>query len=413
MKVVVIGGGSQSTPTLFQYLATVGNLPDLHFVLASRSSTHLSAVARAARLLLPAREVRVECVAVQDLDLRQVLPKADVVLVQLRAGGYAARTLDETFPLKYGICGDEVIGPGGLSAAWRAWPYCHRILQQVEALAPSAKVVLLSSPPSLLVRCSAMAFPGIRSLGICELPWTTLSDICNALGVPAHGVSFGYYGINHLGWFHQITVGSRDLVEEYAITRLQSDAFPSHELISGYGGIPTKYLEYHFHQEQVVAEQRLRKKARGEALAELEQTAFSVFQDGSLEEIEGILRHRPAPWYPYAIGPLLLGWAGYDVNIPFFLSLANQGCYPDLFDDDILESPYRLRDGMLQRVESKLPVPDPIAGLTHTFVAYERIAAQAVYRGDPGFLAAALRSHPWSRVADQAEVLAGEMIASR
>ena len=55
-------------------------------------------------------------------DLDAAVADADVVLLQLRIGGQAARGLDETFPLECGCVGQETTGAGGLAKALRTVP---------------------------------------------------------------------------------------------------------------------------------------------------------------------------------------------------------------------------------------------------------------------------------------------------
>src|SRR4051812_811323 len=91
--------------------------------------------------------------------LAGALAGSHAVLIQIRPGGYAGRQFDETFPLSRGVPGDEGLGPGGLSAAWRGWPVIREVLACVRAVAPNACTILLTSPGSLLIRLAAGEFP--------------------------------------------------------------------------------------------------------------------------------------------------------------------------------------------------------------------------------------------------------------
>jgi alpha-galactosidase/6-phospho-beta-glucosidase family protein len=57
------------------------------------------------------------------------------------------------------FAGDEGLGPGGLSAAWRAWPEIKRLMSEIRQHAPQAFVLLLTSPVGLLARVSINEFP--------------------------------------------------------------------------------------------------------------------------------------------------------------------------------------------------------------------------------------------------------------
>ena len=65
-------------------------------------------------------------------------------------------------------------------------------------------MLVLTSPVGILTRAALTAFPNLRSVGICELPWTTLRDCCRCFGVDPGSVEFTYYGVNHWGWFTSI-----------------------------------------------------------------------------------------------------------------------------------------------------------------------------------------------------------------
>src|SRR5215204_2663729 len=170
MKVVILGGSAQSTPTLFAYLSGIEGLPKVHFTLLGRNKTNLAAVVRSARLLIKDASLSVDYSGIQSRELDTALNGADVVLLQIRVGGYAGRDFDESFPLKYGVCGDEGLGPGGLSAGWRAWPEIQPLLQRVSVVAPQALLLILSSPVGILVRSARQMFPQLKEAGICELP---------------------------------------------------------------------------------------------------------------------------------------------------------------------------------------------------------------------------------------------------
>ena len=55
-------------------------------------------------------------------DRDAALDGADFVLVQLRVGGQAARLVDETLPLRFGVIGQETTGAGGFAKALRTVP---------------------------------------------------------------------------------------------------------------------------------------------------------------------------------------------------------------------------------------------------------------------------------------------------
>jgi 6-phospho-beta-glucosidase len=397
MKVVVIGGSAQSTPALFEYLGQEAHTCALKVMLVGRNRGRLAAVARAARLLSAGSSTEVDYAEVEGRQFDRALEGADVVILQTRVGGYSGREFDETFPLRYGQCGDEGLGLGGLSAAWRSWPEIRPLIKRVSEVAKGALLLILSSPLGILVRAAATICPQVRAVGICELPWTTLTGICRHFGESPVEVEFDYSGVNHLGWFHNISAGGRDLVREYSLARRGSSDFPSGELIDQCSGVPVKYLRLHYHQGEVVNQQREAHKARGKILDELSRAAFPVYRSGSRGEIKAVLALRAAPWYQHAVGPLLLALSGHTVRIPFFLSAPNEGFHPWLNEEDVVEMAYRVENGRLKRLGSSRPAPAHAVELTRAFVEFDKVATDAVVRRDVSGLYDSLKVHPWTR----------------
>jgi 6-phospho-beta-glucosidase len=280
----------------------------------------------------------------------RALDGADAVLVQIREGGLEARLYDETFPKRYGIPGDEGLGPGGLSAAIRSWPVLRRILSLVNERAPLSLKLLLTSPAGLLVRAAAHEFPGMDLCAICELPFTTLQSITSS------PVTFGYTGVNHLGWLHNIIRGGEPVVED---------------------PVPLKYWRMHFDRENA-----LREAPRAPTLMRIRDQAYRAFNLGAVAEIRAALALRPAPWYTHAVGPLLA-----DVTTqPYFLTR------PELEG----EHPYSWTGGTFEPLASPA-APHFARRLVDKFLEYERQALPAVLHPSSKTVQQALNSHPWSQ----------------
>lgn len=372
MKVVVLGGSAHSTPALWSYLVNEARLEGLEVVLAGRNKERLNAVVRACTLSGNDRNRLTSTVISSELDWR-VLEKADVVLIQIRSGGYLARACDETFPLKYGVVGDEGLGPGGLCAAIRNWQAIEPALERTSRLAPNAFVVMMSSPVGLLVRAAACRFPHLSVAGICELPWTTLVDTCHTLGVDPAQVRFDYFGVNHLGWLYGITHNGHPLA---AI-------------------VPLKYLRLHEQKNAVLAEQRQVPKTRAIELDEISREAFRVYSKAGEEHVRRASGMRATPWYRHAVGPLIASFTGKKIQTILFLSVRNDGFDSWQRKDDILEYAHTVDGRTFHRVPRTMPVPVEMRQTIAPFVEYERVATQGVLHADAQVLEESLRLHPW------------------
>ena len=392
MKVVILGGSSASTPALFRCLAEADVLPALEIWLVGRSSEHLRVVLRACRTLLGGQTpVVVHSSSFAAEELPAALAGADVVLVQVRFGGHDGRHFDERFPLAYEICGDEGLGPGGLSAAWRGWPQMRRLLGQTASICPKALVLMLSSPLGIFVGAAQREFPTLPIVGLCELPWTTLRELAASREVETRTVEFDYIGLNHLGWFCRIESGARDLLREY-LTSSNCDAWWQAELMAAGGGLPTKYLRLHYCPEQVVAEQKQQRISRARALEAIAETCYQVFNCGDKETIVQALSLRPTPWYEHSVVPLLLSLAGAGNRIPFFVTGCvglQHGC------SGMWETPAYIDRGRFHVAASRTSPPDAIIQVLRSFAIYENQAISAVTSQDVVELDQALNLHPW------------------
>ncbi len=409
MKVVVLGGSAFSTPALFASLAHVPEPPAVQLRLVARDGRALEAIRRAAEIMSAGSPLRLETKAVESTPSADDLAGADIVLIQVRVGGFAGRSWDESFPPTCGIPGDEGLGPGGLSAALRSWPTIERLLEVVQRAAPRSLVLMLSSPVGLFVRAALTRFPALSVAGICELPWTTLRGVCEVAGCPPEKCRFGYLGLSHLGWFHRIADDGRDLVEAYARTRVESPVFPSADLIRRVGAIPTSYLRLHYDRESVLAEQRRRPRPRGGELEELRREALRVYATAPPEGIAAALARRPAPWYEHAVVPFLLGHCGRAVRTPVFLTVRQSGAVPGFPDDEVLEIPHCLEGGRWRPRASVGEGPIQVRGLLTRFVVFERSATKALLDPEAGRVEEALAEHPWVPDRRTASVLAGKI----
>jgi 6-phospho-beta-glucosidase len=115
MKVAVIGGSAFSTPGLMLFLNSNKESGRMEVLLSSRSMRRLEAVKRAS-MLARTGDIQIEVENIRQETWPRILEGADCVLIQIRVGGYEGRRFDESFSHKYGVCGDEGLGPGGLSA---------------------------------------------------------------------------------------------------------------------------------------------------------------------------------------------------------------------------------------------------------------------------------------------------------
>ncbi|ADV82058.1 hypothetical protein [Terriglobus saanensis] len=393
MIFTILGGSAPSTPVVVEALARL--VPDemLTIRLAGRQRDRLEAVGRACRLLSQGSCFDVEVYGPGEW--RAAIEGSNLILIQSRIGNYEARGFDEAFPIEFGIPGDEGLGPGGLSAAYRTWPQLKEICCRIQAHAPKAQTVLLTSPSGLLVRLAALEFSGWPLLATCELPYTTLKALCSIAGEDPDDMTFDYTGVNHLGYLYNLHA-KRDLLATYQ-ERADAKNFPSAALLARLNAFPLKYLRLHYEQEEVVQEQRDRMVPRAHELGKIASHALECFHFGDEAVIREALSQRRADWYEFAVIPLVLFHLKREVRQPIFLTSADDA-------GEVRERAFRVRKSALAYVPPKAPATDEVEDLVNAFARYERVAAEAVLAGTEEALSSALALHPWVKTGSEHEL---------
>jgi 6-phospho-beta-glucosidase len=398
MRLVIVGAGSQSTPHLFLALDSLAQGASTEATLVGRNDAKTMAVATAIRSLNLRCTVEVANI---DDELGERFAAADAIVLQPRYGGYEARLADEMIAQRFGVPGDEGLGPGGLANAWRSWPLLDALLRRIHRSSPTARVVFLTAPLGILTRCARAAYPSLGWCAICELPFSTLKDCCVSVGKDWRNAEFDYAGVNHLGWFDRLGCEGVDVIEALS-EREETDGFPTASWIRKLGAVPLKYMELHYCLTATLARQR--GSSRALSLRDAADRAIAAYARGNPNEIVRALELREARWYYEAVAPLLLSFAGQRHDATFFLTAENQGYLSNLADDAVVEIPHGIRGTTLRRCERTKPLRADLALTLERFVEFERIAAAAVGDRDRAGITRALYRHPWLRGEDAPKV---------
>ena len=393
MRLVVLGGSGASTPELFEAIADwpggFARRPVLDVVLVGRTLEKLTLVANACRARAPSGGPRVTVEIAKDRAV--ALEGADVVLNQVRIGGYAARAFDESFPWGAGLPGDETMGPGGLANALRTVPALADTWRDVAASARDALFVNLTNPAGIVQAAARRA--GLRSVvSICDAPLPMLSAVSERLGRPLNEVRSRYVGLNHLGWY---LPGPDELARLGGIARGVDP-----EVLELHGGVPGPYVRYHVHPDRLYVDQRA-KETRAQSLQRLEQDLLRAYA----AQPSTVVGERRAVWYRLSVVPLLDAWENGTEDV-LIAGIANEGRVPEVPPEVSLEVPHAApRPRRLVPLE---PVARPplIAALLAAQGAYEALALEAAAPdGSRDARLRALLANPMVRSYDQAVAL--------
>lgn len=409
MKVTVVGGGSTYTPELVDGIARHRDrLAVDELVLTDPAEERLQLVGGVAGRMFAREDHPGRVVTTTDLD--QAVDGADVVLLQLRVGGQAARGVDETFPLECGCVGQETTGAGGLAKALRTVPVVLDVAERVRMrAAPGAWLVDFTNPVGIVTR--SLLDDGHRAIGLCNVAIGFQRFFAELVGRSPSEMQLDHVGLNHLTWERRALVGGVDvlpelLAEHSAVIADRVTMAPA--LLQRLGVVPSYYLRYFYDHDQVVREE-LEEPSRADQVAAIERQLLGLYADPALDTKPELLQQRGGAYYSEAAVDLIssLVGDGGDVQV---VDVRNNGALPFLPDEAVVEVPAHIRaDG-----PHPLPVQtlDPLfAGLVAHTAAYEELALDAALRGGRERVFLALLAHPLVGQVDRAERLTDLLLA--
>ncbi|MCA8977974.1 MAG: hypothetical protein KDC98_24830 [Planctomycetes bacterium] len=382
--IALLGGSSAFTPSLASALADrAAALPALEVRLWGRSSPHLAAVERFCNLHVGARGIGHDYLATTDLDL--ALRGSDLVVCQVRIGGFDGRSYDETFPHAHGLPGDETIGPGGLASALRSVPAILALGRRVRELAPGVPLVVTSNPLGILLRALA-TIEGLSAFGLCELPEHTLQRAAAAADLDARTLTADYVGMNHQGAFVAVRTEAGDDVLPHILDRLaahdEAGAFGvDADVMRAHGLLWLSYAKLFLHRDRTLRSQRQRVRDRGRELADLARQLLDHYATTASPALPAASGRRQTPWHAMALVPAIESLCHGRPN-RLAVSQPNRGHLPWLPEDAIVEQfgpqvPLATPPPSPTVADPASPRLAPLVDLTRRIDAYERRAAKA------------------------------------
>jgi len=416
--VAILGGSSAFTPSLASVLADFApSLPELEVRLWGRDAAKVAAVARFCNLHARMRGAPHRYVEARSCS--EAAQRADLVVHQLRVGGWRGRIHDDTFPLRFGIPGDETIGPGGLASAVRGVPVVLEAAREAAAASPGVRFVNLTNPLGIVLR-ALDGVEGLRPLGLCELPSATLDRVLDRIGARGGDVQPDYLGLNHQGWFVRLDSGGRDLLpdllRELDATAALEEFRIEASVLRAIEALPLSYMRLYYHTSREVERLRRRAVPRGEELRQLSERLhlhWATTQDARLPEA---LSERETPWFRLALVPALVALLGGD-EACLYVSERNRGDIPGLPAEAIVEKRCVVDAAGPRMIPFVGPTPtrggklEPFLEFLRRIARFESLALEAALDPCAGKAIAALAAHPLVPDEDRARDLAPFVLA--
>jgi 6-phospho-beta-glucosidase len=412
MKVTVVGGGSTYTPELVDGFARMRDvLPIDELWLVDPDPERLRLVSGVAQRMWS--KAGHPGVIRGTADVVEGVADANVVLLQLRVGGQAARHGDETFPHEVGCIGQETTGPGGFAKALRTVPVVLDIAEAVRRhAAPDAWIIDFTNPVGIVTR--ALLEAGHRAVGLCNVAIGFQRKFARMLDVAPEAVSLGHVGLNHLTWERSVMVrtdaGVEDVLPRLLEARLPELADEVHlpgSLLQLQDAVPSYYLRYFYAHDTVLEEQRGR-PTRAEEVLDVERRLLAQYADQSVDTKPAELAERGGAFYSEAAVDLMASLIA-DRGDTQVVNVRNDGTFDFLPDDHVIEVPATVHaDGL--RPEPVTRLAPEMRGLIAHVAEYERLALQAAVEGGRSRVLRALLAHPLVGQYDKAERLTDRLL---
>lgn len=419
MKVAVMGGGSTYTPELVNgFLARTAQLPVTELWLMDIEPQRLEIVGGFAQRMVAAKGTPFSVHLTTDQ--REAVRGAAYVCTQLRVGQMEARRNDEYLGQRHGLIGQETTGVGGMAKALRTIPVLLGIAQDMrEVAAPGALLVNFTNPSGLVTEALFRYAPEVQAVGVCNVPYnvkmTIIQRLEKMLGQsidPARG-ELNTLGLNHLTWHRGFTLDGEDVwprvLEDY-LDELRAEANPDFDphIVESLRAIPNYYLEYYYHTDRKLADQKTWPPSRAEQVMKIEGDLLRQYAEPDRTEPPADLMKRGGAYYS-TVATQLLNAHYNSLGETHVANVRHNGAVPGWPSDWVLELPCQVDRAGLTPLPAE-PLPPVSFGLLTQIKMYELLTVEAAVHGDRNAAYQALLAHPLGPKGDRVQAVLDDLL---
>lgn len=417
IKLAYIGGGStRAAGTMASFIEQGIQFNGSEVVLIDLDAERLNVVATIARKMARARGL--DLTITTTTNRREGLRDCDAVLTSFRSGGFEARYLDESIPLKYGVIGQETQGPGGFFMALRSIHVMKGIVEDMEAVCPHARLFNYTNPINIVSE-AVTHHTSIPTVSLCEGPIVSNREYVSLVGLDPDKLDAVSVGLNHGSWTVRHQYDGQDvmplLCDGYERLRADEHAAVASEemrlleLACRMDSLPSSYFQYYYFKDEILAELQQKPTTRAQDIMASVPDYWTHYREqaerdepeldpgrsrGGIHELElgidvmdAIYNDRKEVWY---------------VNVP------NHGSLPDFPDDLVVETVgFVDRNGVTPLAMGHLP--RHVVGLVKMLGEYQALTAEAAWSGARTDAIRALASHPLVYSLHTAEAIYDEL----
>ena len=400
IKLAYIGGGStRAAGTVASIIKQGDRFAGSEIVLIDLNPDRLALVMRIAEKMAACRGVDLRFSATTDR--RSGLNDCDAVLTSFRPGGFEARHLDESIPKKHGVIGQETQGAGGFFMALRSITIMKGIVEDVQAVAPRARIFNYTNPVNLVAQ-AVTQYTDVPLVSLCEGPIYGPEELAHAAGLDPTLLDVASIGLNHCSWSVRAAWNGEPFIPllAKALPRVEQDLSIKPmvrrmmRLAVELGTIPNEYLMYYLLHREVLAEEQAKATTRSQDIMAMVPDYWRHYEEQAerpCPELDPSRSRGGIDELELAIDCMDAIYNDRKVTMP--VNVPNRGVIPDLPDVVVVETVgFVDRNGIAPLSLGRLPVP--ARGIVGALANYQVLAAAAAWHGTRKDAIAALVSNP-------------------
>ena len=418
IKLAYIGGGStRAAGTMASFVHQGENFNGSEIVLIDLDPERLEVVQTLARKM--ARVRGLDLTFTTTTNRQEGLRDCDAVLTSFRPGGFEARYLDESIPLKHGVIGQETQGPGGFFMALRSIHVMKDIIADMEAICPKARLFNYTNPINIVSE-AVTHHTAISTISLCEGPIASNRDYPEMIGLDPDLLDASSIGLNHGSWSTRHLYEGHDFIAILRQAReemLNDPETPAYELrmvdlACRMDALPNHYFQYYYFKEEVLAELRAKPTTRAQDIMASVPDYWAHYREqAALDNPELDPKRSRGGIHELELAIDAMDAIYNDRKEVLYVNVPNRGAIADFPDDLVVELPgFVDRYGAAPLIQGHMP--RHLVGLVQMLGEYQALAAEAAWSGTRNDAIRALASHPLVFSLRTAEALYDEMAAA-
>ncbi len=407
-------GSTRAAGTMASFIHQGENFDGSEVVLIDLDAERLRIVQTIAQKMARARGLDLTITATTQR--REGLQGCDAVLTSFRPGGFEARYLDESIPLKHGVIGQETQGPGGFFMALRSIQVMKSIIEDMEAVCPNARLFNYTNPINIVSE-AVTHHSSIPTISLCEGPINGNRDFVEMIGLDPDKLDAVSLGLNHGSWTVRHLYDGQDFIPMLQAAyekMLRNPEIPRYnlrmvELACFMNSLPSHYFQYYYFKDEILAELQAKPTTRAQDIMASVPDYWTHYREQAAREIPELdPDHSRGGINELELAIDLMDAIFNDRKEVWYVNVPNQGAIADFPGDLVVETvAYADRHGVTRLVQGHMP--KHVLGLVQMLGEYQALTAEAAWSGSRKDAIRALASNPLVFSLHKAEAIYDEM----